>query len=60
MDLDAEDGELDAFEALEPAEKLSLLVAYLREKWFYCFWCKYRYPDKELQGCPGITEEDHD
>jgi hypothetical protein len=60
VDLDGEDEELDAFEALEPAEKLSRLVTYLRERWFYCFWCKYQYPDKELQGCPGITEEDHD
>lgn len=60
VDLDGEDEELDGFEALEPVEKLSRLVTYLRERWFYCFWCKYRYPDKELEGCPGITEEDHD
>jgi hypothetical protein len=60
LDLDQEDEELDAFEALEPAEKLSRLVKYLRERWLYCFWCKYRYPDKEMEGCPGTTEEDHD
>jgi hypothetical protein len=60
IDLDQEDEELDAFEALEPAKKLSRLVHYLRERWSYCFWCKYQYPDKELEGCPGTTEEDHD
>ena len=60
LDLDEEDRELDAFEALEPAEKLSQLVQYLRERWSYCFWCKDRYPDIEMEGCPGTTEEDHD
>jgi hypothetical protein len=59
-DLDDEDEELAEFEALEVAEKLSRLVAYLRERWNYCFWCKYKYPDKEMEGCPGLTEEDHD
>lgn len=58
--LDEEDEELDQFEGLEVSEKLTKLVAYLRERWNYCFWCKYRYPDKELEGCPGTTEEDHD
>ena len=60
LDLDEEDEDLDAFEALEPAERLSRLVDYLRDRWFYCFWCKYQYPDKEMEGCPGKTEEDHD
>jgi hypothetical protein len=60
IDLDEEDEALEAFEALDPAEKLSRLVHYLRERWSYCFWCKFQYPDKELEGCPGTTEEDHD
>lgn len=60
VDLDHEDEELEAFEALDPAEKLSRLVNYLRERWYYCFWCKFQYPEKELEGCPGTTEEDHD
>ena len=60
VDLDLEDEELDAFEALEPAEKLGRLVGFLREKWWYCFWCKCRYPDDEMEGCPGLTEDDHD
>ncbi len=60
VDLDQDDEELDEFEALEPAEKLSRLVQYLREGWLYCFWCKFKYPDEEMEGCPGMTEEDHD
>ena len=59
-DLDEEDVELDEFEALPVAEKLRRVVAFLREKWYYCFWCKFRYPDKSMDGCPGTTEDDHD
>lgn len=60
IELDQEDEELDEFEALPPAEKLDKIVEKLREQWHYCFWCKYRYPDAEMEGCPGKTEEDHD
>jgi len=61
QELEEEDPELDAFNALEPAERLHKLVVYLRETYRYCFWCKYRYEtDVELEGCPGLTEEDHD
>lgn len=59
-DLDEEDAELDGFEALEVGEKLARLVGYLRERHRYCFWCKLAYPDEEMEGCPGLTEEDHD
>ncbi|KZF25993.1 hypothetical protein L228DRAFT_264427 [Xylona heveae TC161] len=59
-DVEEEDPELDEFNALEPAERLAKLVAYLREKYKYCFWCKYQYPDESMDGCPGVTEEDHD
>lgn len=59
-DLEEEDLELDAFNALEPGERLQKLVKYLREEFVYCFWCKYLYPDEEMEGCPGLTEEDHD
>ncbi|KAF2201460.1 G-patch-domain-containing protein [Delitschia confertaspora ATCC 74209] len=59
-ELDEEDRELEEFNALPIAERLEKLVLYLREKYHYCFWCKYRYPDAELDGCPGVTEEDHD
>ncbi|KAL4872175.1 hypothetical protein BDV12DRAFT_151394 [Aspergillus spectabilis] len=61
QEVEEEDPELDEFNALEPAERLRRLVLYLREKHYYCFWCKYRYDTAEdLKGCPGVTEEDHD
>ncbi|KAJ5677412.1 uncharacterized protein N7477_003045 [Penicillium maclennaniae] len=61
QELEEEDPELDAFNALDPAERLHRLVIYLRDTYRYCFWCKYRYEtDVELEGCPGLTEEDHD
>lgn len=59
-DLEEEDPELDEFNALDPAERLQKLVDHLRQEYHYCFWCKYTYPDKEMDGCPGLTEEDHD
>ncbi|KAI9877793.1 MAG: hypothetical protein M1823_007048 [Watsoniomyces obsoletus] len=60
LELDLEDEELDAFEGLHVADRLQKLVSYLREEWNYCFWCKYRYPNASMEGCPGTTEEDHD
>jgi len=60
QDLEEEDPELDQFNDMEPAERLQKLVFHLREEHNYCFWCKYTYPDKKMEGCPGLTEEDHD
>ena len=60
FELDQEDTELEEFEALEPLQKLEKIVLFLRDRWHYCFWCKFRYPDAEMEGCPGTTEEDHD
>lgn len=57
---DEDDDELDAFEKLKPGERLEMLVTELRVRWWYCFWCKYRYPDERLEGCPGTLEDDHD
>lgn len=59
-DLEEEDPELDEFNALDPAERLEKLVQHLRQEYHYCFWCKFTYPDEEMEGCPGLTEEDHD
>lgn len=59
-DLDEEDPELEEFEALEPQEKLRRLVVFLRDEFCYCFWCKTTYPDSQMDGCPGLTEDDHD
>ena len=59
-DLDESDEELEGFEGKEAGEKLRMVAEYLRERWNYCFWCKFRYLDEEMEGCPGLTEEDHD
>lgn len=59
-DLDEEDPELDEFNALGQDERLRRLVLYMRDKHHYCFWCKAKYEDAEMDGCPGLTEEDHD
>ncbi|KAL2052217.1 hypothetical protein ABVK25_007376 [Lepraria finkii] len=59
-DMEEEDEELDAFMALEGKERLRRLVGYLREKHFYCFWCKSKYEDESMDGCPGVEEDDHD
>jgi hypothetical protein len=60
QELDEEDPELDEFNALGPSERLTRIVQYLRETHRYCFWCKYRYETEDMEGCPGMTEEDHD
>lgn len=59
-EVEEEDPELDDFVSLEPKERLRRLVAYLRDKWRYCFWCKFRYEDGDMEGCPGVEEDDHD
>lgn len=59
-DLDEEDPELDEFNALPPDERLLKLVEHLRKEHRYCFWCRFVYPDEAMEGCPGLTEEDHD
>jgi hypothetical protein len=59
-ELEADDPELENFNDLSSEDKLNKLVMYLRETYQYCFWCKYQYPDPELEGCPGSREEDHD
>lgn len=59
-DLDEADDELQAFESLEPEERLQRLIDELREKWWYCFWCKCRYENEAMDECPGKSEDDHD
>ena len=58
-DVEGEDPELDAFSALEPAERLQRLVEFLRDTYYYCFWCKCYYTSSEMDGCPGLSEDDH-
>ena len=59
-DLYAEDAELEDFQASSAPERLDKLVRYLRDTYHYCFWCKFRYDDAEMEDCPGLTEEEHD
>ena len=59
-EIEGEDSELDAFSALEPAKRLQRLVEFLRETYYYCFWCKCCYTSSEMDGCPGLKEDDHD
>jgi hypothetical protein len=56
---DDEDEELRDFEALPSTERLAKVVQELRQKYFYCFWCKHRYEGAEMEGCPGLTEDEH-
>ena len=58
-DVAEEDDELDEFLSLEAKEKLQTLVEYLRDVHHYCFWCKYKYEDERMEGCPGFSEDDH-
>jgi hypothetical protein len=59
-DLDNEDPELEEFEGLPLEERLQKVLRFLRETYHYCYWCGYQYPDAAMDGCPGLTEEDHD
>lgn len=59
-DLEDDDEELDEFNALELAERLRQLLEHLRSRHRYCFWCKSAYPTSDMDGCPGLLEEDHD
>jgi len=59
-DLEADDPELAEFEALPVAERLEKVLLYLRQKFQYCLYCGYQYPDRELEGCPGVTEQEHE
>ena len=59
-DLEDEDPELAEFEALPVGERLQKVLIFLREHYKYCLYCGYQYPDSAMEGCPGVTEEDHD
>ena len=59
-ELEEDDSNLDEFNALPSEERLGKLTKYLREIHHYCFWCKHQYPDAQMDGCPGLTEEEHD
>ena len=53
--------EEEELQALSTDEQLKKLTTYLRDTYFYCFWCRAKYGDKEDldTNCPGTEEEDH-
>jgi hypothetical protein len=59
-DLEEDDQEFEDFEALPIAERLEKVLTFLREKHHYCYWCGHQYPDAGMEGCPGVTEDEHD
>lgn len=59
-ELEDEDPELAEFEALPVGERLQKVLVFLREEYKYCLYCGYQYPDAAMEGCPGVTEEEHD
>lgn len=52
---------VDKLKALTLEQQLEAINTYLRDTYFYCFWCRAKYSDKnDLDtNCPGIEEEDH-
>lgn len=58
---DESDEELKEFDELDSQERLDRIISYLRDKYYYCFWCGCKYRDVEdLKECPGLTEEAHE
>lgn len=55
------DDNLKDYMATPIHERLERVVTFLRDHWYYCFYCKYRYSDKEEMDsdCPGPTEDEH-
>jgi len=50
------------FLRLNAQDRLHLVLSYLRERYFYCFWCGTQYDDDTdlLGNCPGTEEDAHD
>lgn len=58
---DEDDQELRDFDNHDPQERLDMIIAYLKQQYYYCFWCGCKYADKEdLENCPGESEHDHE
>lgn len=50
------------FLRLGAQDRLRLVLAYLRDKYVYCFWCGTQYDDQDEmdEQCPGPEEDAHD
>ncbi|EIW61709.1 uncharacterized protein TRAVEDRAFT_70009 [Trametes versicolor FP-101664 SS1] len=55
-------GEALQFLRLNPRDRLTLVLDYLRRKYTYCFWCGTQYDGLEdmESNCPGAEEDAHD
>lgn len=53
--------EVDKLQSLTLDQQLETLITYLRETYFYCFWCRAKYENKDDldTNCPGVEEDDH-
>jgi hypothetical protein len=53
--------EVDKLQSLKLDQQLEALITYLRETYFYCFWCRAKYDSKDDldANCPGTEEDDH-
>ncbi|KAH9482860.1 G patch domain-containing protein 11 [Psilocybe cubensis] len=54
--------EATQFLRLQAQDRLHLVLSYLRDKHFYCFWCGIKFDTEEEMHnqCPGPEEDDHD
>lgn len=52
---------VEKLKALSLEHQLEALVKYLRDTYFYCFWCRAKYTDQQDldDNCPGTEEDDH-
>ncbi|KAI5894068.1 uncharacterized protein SCHCODRAFT_02700622 [Schizophyllum commune H4-8] len=50
------------FLRLPAADRLYLVLSYLRDRYSYCLFCGTQYDDEEdmAKNCPGPSEDDHD
>jgi hypothetical protein len=50
------------FLRLRAQDRLTTIIAYLRDRYAYCFWCGAQYSDQNEMAdlCPGEEEESHD
>ncbi|KAJ3761652.1 hypothetical protein EV360DRAFT_92898 [Lentinula raphanica] len=54
--------EIQQFFRLQPQDRLTLVISYLRDHYAYCFWCGTQYDDHDdmKNNCPGPDEDAHD
>jgi hypothetical protein len=53
--------QVEKLQSLNIEQQLDKLTSYLRDTYFYCFWCRAKYENKEDldTNCPGRDEDDH-